>query len=107
MRNIEVDQQTQPPIAQLQVANELREMDGRDGLQRLDLDNNRILNQHIDPKPNVRKLHTFVHDRNRNFRTHIHAGLTQFMHKASGVRAFKQACPEGRMHPVRCLQDPL
>jgi hypothetical protein len=47
--NVEVDQQTQLPAAEFEIAQELRFVDGLDHFDRLDLDHDHPFHQQVEP----------------------------------------------------------
>jgi hypothetical protein len=103
MHDIEVDQQSNRSSAELEIRDDLRLMNRRNSLRRLDLHNDQILNQQIHAIPKIQPC-TPVNHRKPHLSLGPDTRLLKFVMQASLVSAFQQSRTQLRMN-FHCSSD--
>jgi len=103
--HVEVQQQTELPSGQLQVAQQLGGVDRHKPLNRLDLDDYFVIHQQVQPEPRV-ELDAVVGNGTRHLPRNAESRFRQFMGEADFVNASQHPGPEGRVDLHRGVHDP-
>jgi hypothetical protein len=102
--NIKVQQQTDPPTANSQIRQNLGSMSRDHVLRRLNLQENTVLYQHIEPVTAL-QLEAFVYDRHILLRHTSDAPQTQFMSQSCLIRRLPFSWPQFLMHLNRSTNN--
>ncbi|HKW73970.1 MAG TPA: hypothetical protein VJN64_00465 [Terriglobales bacterium] len=104
MANMKVDQQANVLLAQPQIGNNLRFMNGCDLLDTFQFENHQIIYNHVDP---VTRINANSLKNNRQFQLalNLKATFSQQMAEARSVSALQKPGTELRMDLHRCAYD--
>jgi hypothetical protein len=101
---VEIEQKAYPPVAQLQVGEQLRSVNRSEAFNRFDLDDHLIVDKQVNPVAGVQP-NVFVLDRQSELTHDVRPSPFEFVCETNLVRGLQQSRPEFRMYFERSGQD--
>src|SRR6266567_2598563 len=110
MRDIKIQQQTEPESTKLEISEQRSAMHGQNRRDRLKFDYDKSADEEIDPVA-ILNRQLFVADWNGDLALHANALFFELVYQAHFIRALQQPGTNGRMHlhcrPDDCVPDIL